>query len=100
MIRPFRGRRGGSQSISATTTSQSVTVPAEARSIRVSVIAAATVFAHVRIGKGPQTAATTDTVVIGGQSLVLFKEDGEDTVAVRTGASTATVHVQDGEGGI
>lgn len=94
---PFMADRGGNQSVSGTTTSASVTVRADAKSVRV--VNTGSVVVFVRIGTSTQTATAADVPVRGGSDLILAKGDGEDTVAVITASSTATVYVQPGEGG-
>lgn len=98
MLRPFRGRRGGNQIIAGSTTSQSRSLDPSAQSVRI--FNPSGQIAYVRIGTGAQTAASTDTPVGNGQSLILTKADGEDTIAVVLAASTGNVHVQDGDGGV
>lgn len=94
---PFNPRKGGNQSVTAAAASASVTVDAQAKSVRV-VNTGATNIAYVRIGTGAQTASATDTPIRANSEIILSKGDGENTVAYISAAGT-TLEIQTGEGG-
>lgn len=94
---PFNAKRGDNQVLTATATSQSVTIDAVAKSVRI--LNGGLSVAHVRVGTGAQTATTADTPILGNSDLVISKGDGEDTLAYISAVGT-TLHVQTGEGGI
>jgi GTP cyclohydrolase III len=96
--RPFNAQKGANQVLTANSSSQSVTVDADALSVRV-VNSGTSNIAHVRIGKGPQTATTSDTPIRANSEIVLSKASGDDTLAYIS-ASGTTLHVQDGTGGV
>lgn len=92
---------GQTQSIAATTTSASVTLSGTGVQSKGMLIAnSGTVPIHYRCGEGAQTATTADPVVLGGESRVFLKQDGHNTVAIRTNTGTATVFVCPGDYGV
>jgi hypothetical protein len=95
--KPFQAKRGANQVVSATGTSASVTVDANWGSVRV--VNSGSNIAYFRIGTGTQTATTADTPILSGDSIVMDKFKGENTVAYIS-ASGTTLNIQEGEGGI
>ena len=93
----FNPKAGATQTVSATTTSASVTVDADCPNVVITTVGSVAV--HVRMGKGAQTATTSDFVVHGNATINLFKGWDVDTIAIRTASGTATVYVTPGTGG-
>jgi len=94
---PFNPRRGVNQVITANSGSQSTSIDPIAKSVRF-VNSGSSNIVHVRVGQGSQTATTADMPVIPGESIVVTKSEGDDTVAYIS-ASGTTLHIQTGEGG-
>ena len=94
---PFNPNRGANQVVSPAGTSASVSIDPTAKSVRL-VNSGATNICHVRIGTGAQVATVADVPVLAGDSVVVSKAEGEDTLAYISAAGT-TLHVQTGEGG-
>lgn len=98
---PLTPLPGAGQSISATTTSASVTLNAVgAAATRVEIVNSGTTPVAVRIGAGAQTAVAADYVILGGQSRIISKAPGNDTVAAIMLSGTATIYVSPLQGGI
>jgi hypothetical protein len=95
---PFEPRRGTNQVTTPAAASASISIDPEAKSVRL-VNSGTTNICHVRIGQGAQTASAADLPVLPGESIVVSKGEGEDTLA-HISASGTTLHVQTGEGGI
>lgn len=95
---PFNPHRGANQVVTPAGTSASISLDPTSKSVRL-VNSGSTNLCHVRIGVGAQTATTSDTPVLPGESIVLSKAEGEDTLA-HISASGTTLHVQTGEGGV
>lgn len=95
---PFQPKRGANQVLTPAAASASVSIDPVAKSVRL-VNSGTTNICHVRIGSGAQTATAEDLPVLPGESIVVSKGDGEDTLA-HISASGTTLHVQTGEGGI
>ena len=93
---PFMPRRGTNQVTTPAASSASVSVDADAKSVRL--VNAGANICFVRIGTGAQTATTADTPVLPNSALILQKQMGDDTLA-HISASGTTLHVQTGEGG-
>lgn len=101
MRQPFAPVYGGTVAVSATTTSASGTLGAAGTAATALLVSnAGTVAVAVRVGTGAQTATIADCVILGGQSRVLAKAPGADTVAAITASGSATVYVTPGEGGV
>lgn len=94
---PFNPKRGGNQVTTPAAASASVSIDAVSKSVRL--VNSGANICHVRIGTGAQTATTADLPVRSGESLVVSKAEGEDTLAHISAAGT-TLHVQPGEGGV
>lgn len=94
---PFQGQRGGNQVTTPGAASASVTLTRGTKSVRL--VNAGANICHVRIGTGAQTATTSDTPVLAGQSLIVTKADDDDTLA-HISATGTTLHIQCGEGGV
>jgi hypothetical protein len=92
---PFAPDSNGTQTVSATTTSASVTVSAYSSAVMITNAGTGTAF--VRFGTGAQTATTADTPILPSMYYVLSKGQNT-TVAVVCGTGTATVYVTTGEG--
>lgn len=97
MARPFQGINGANQIVTASSTSDSITINAASQSVRV--INFSSNMCHIRIGVAPQTATSADTPVLPSQSLILRKADGDDTIAYISEIG-ATLHIQPGENGV
>lgn len=95
---PFQPKRGANQVLTPAAASASASIDPVAKSVRL-VNSGTTNICHVRIGAGAQTATVADLPVLPGQSIIVSKGDGEDTLA-HISASGTTLHVQTGEGGI
>lgn len=92
----FQPMPGKSTSISATGTTASATVPAEAPQLRVFNLGPSTIF--VRWGVGAQTAVATDMAIPAGV-VEMFHKGNADTVAAICGSGgTATVYLTPGVG--
>lgn len=94
---PFNPKRGANQVTTPAAASASVSIDAVSKSVRL--VNSGANICHVRIGTGAQTATTADLPVRSGESLVVSKAEGEDTLAHISAAGT-TLHVQPGEGGV
>lgn len=95
---PFQPRRGTNQVLTPAAASASTPIDPEAKSVRL-VNSGTTNICHVRIGEGAQTATVADLPVLPGESIIVQKGEGEDTLA-HISASGTTLHVQTGEGGV
>jgi hypothetical protein len=93
---PFQGNNGQNQVQVVGAFSLSVNVAAVNKSVRLVNVGAN--ICHVRIGEGAQTATIADTPIQSGESLVVQKAGGDDTVA-HISADGTTLHIQPGEGG-
>lgn len=92
----FSPKLGAGQTISATTTSSSVTGLDTTKSeLLLTNDGAVTVF--VRWGVGAQTATSADMPMLANTSRIVFK-DAADTVAAITASGTASVRVIPGFG--
>ena len=89
---------GATVSIACTTTSGSATVAAGNSTMRLTNIGANACF--VRWGTGAQTALATDFPVAPNTSVLVAKPFEVVTVAALTGASTTTLYITVGEGGV
>lgn len=90
---------GKGQSISATTSSSSVTLtePGITGCSALHVYNSGTGAVFVRWGVGAQTATTADMPIPPGGTRI-FNKDVADTVAAITASGTATVYVMPGQG--
>lgn len=90
---------GSSQTISATSTSSSITLTAaQAGCTQLMVTNKGTGEAFIRWGVGAQTAVTTDIPILSG-GIYTFNKGLADTVAaITSGSDTALVRVTPGEG--
>ena len=95
--RPFNPSRGTNQVVSPAVASASVTLDKAARSVRL--VNSGANICYVRIGEGAQTATTADMPVRAGESVIVSKGDGEDTLAHISAAGTS-LNIQTGEGGV
>lgn len=93
---PFEGKQGANQVVTPTASSASVTLSGNNKSVRL--VNSGANICHVRIGEGSQTATTSDTPVLSGETLIVQKSGDEETVAYIS-ASGTTLHIQPGEGG-
>ena len=94
----FNPRSGANQVVTPAAASASIAIDAQAKAVRL-VNSGTTNICHVRIGVGAQTATTADLPVLPGESIIVSKGDGENTLAYISAAGT-TLHVQTGEGGV
>ena len=93
---PFQGNLGQNQVVTPAASSASVSIASNNKSVRL--VNSGSSICHVRIGVSPQTATTSDTPLQSGESLIVQKADGDDTVAYISAVGT-TLHIQPGEGG-
>jgi hypothetical protein len=93
---PFQGNNGQNQVVTPAGLTDEVNVAAVNKSVRLVNVGAN--ICHVRIGQGTQAATTADTPIQSGESLVVQKAGGDDTVAYISSVGT-TLHIQPGEGG-
>ena len=100
---PFKPKRGANNKVTATTTSQTITVGAGERSVRV--INAGTIVAYFVCYKASDgaiaaSALHTPIAVAGASgSLVIEKQLDDDTIAFIADTVTTILHFQVGEGG-
>ena len=92
----FNGRKKGVQKIVTSGASQSVNIDESASSIRL--VNAGDNACHVCIGKGSQTAETTDLVVRSDSEIVVTKGLGQDTIAALQIDGSTNLYIQTGEG--
>lgn len=93
----FNPQAGANKVVTPGAASASVSVNAVSKSVRLANSGAN--ICHVRIGTGATTATVADTPVLPGESVVLTKAEGQDTIAHISAAGT-TLHIQTGEGGL
>lgn len=101
---PFKPKRGANQKVTATTTSQLITVGAGERSVRI--INAGTIvgyFVCYKASDGARLATSNDTPIAvagaAGSVLVIEKSLDDDTIAFIADSTTTIMHFQVGEGG-
>ena len=97
VIAPFQPKRGGNTVATPAASSASISIDAQAKSVRL--VNSGANICHVRIGNGAQTATTADLPVRAGSEIIVAKGDGDDTLA-HISATGTTLHIQVGEGGI
>lgn len=109
-VNPFKPTVGTTKTLSASSSSSSVTFDAKDVSSSTTnsgtigghsvmrVYNAGTAIAFARWGTGAQTATTSDMPLIPGVVEVFSKAYADDTFAAITSSSTATVYVTCGEG--
>ena len=95
-MRPFYPHRGSNQVVTPAAASASVSINSVDQSVRL--VNSGASICYVRIGTGAQIATTADTPVRTGESVVLGKADGEDTLAHISAVGT-TLNIQTGIGG-
>jgi hypothetical protein len=101
---PFKPKRGANNKVTATTTSQTITVGAGERSVRI--INAGTIvgyFVCYKASDGARVATSADTPIAvagaAGSVLVIEKSLDDDTIAFIADSTTTIMHFQVGEGG-
>lgn len=102
---PFQPARGKNQKVTATTTSQNITIGADNKSLRVINAGAQVIyFRTYKNSDGAQTATNADTPVAvsgaAGSVLIIEKPQLHDTLAYLADSATAVCHFQPGEGGM
>jgi hypothetical protein len=85
------------QRITANITSQSISLNADDKAVRLVNDGIYTVY--IRIGFGAQTATVSDMPLLADDSIVLYKGYGADTLACLCPEGPALLHVQTGDGG-
>lgn len=93
----FYPDRGGGQLVTSGAASQSITVRASAKAVRICNYG--NLAAYVRIGTAASgvPAANTDLMVDHDSSIILRKGDGEDTVAYIQDSGPTTLSIHSGE---
>jgi hypothetical protein len=91
----FNPAYGSGQNLTANATSQSVTIPAGTKSIRI--VNTGSNPAQVRIGKGTQTATTADLHIMPN-TIEIFTKDQDDTTVAYISALGTTLNIMLGEG--
>lgn len=94
MMVPFTP--GATATLSASGVSASVSVAANSSALEIQNAGSVAVF--VRVGTATQTAVATDYPVLPGQSKIISKPVGADTLAGITAGVAVTVYVTSGEG--
>jgi hypothetical protein len=101
---PFKPKRGANNKVTATTTSQTITVGAGERSVRV--INAGTIvgyFVCYKASDGARVATSADTPIAvagaAGSVLIIEKSLDDDKIAFIADSTTTIMHFQVGEGG-
>lgn len=98
-ITAFAPRQGATQKISATTTSQSITIAPGNNQLRINMTNLVTaIMCHVTTGIGSATATTADFAILAYDPTTISIPPGTDTVAVRTDAGTADIYITPGDG--
>lgn len=102
MATPFKPFRGQNKKLTATTTSQSVTVGLGSKSLRVCNQGTVAIYfvAFNSTDEAGKTCTNTETPVNPGASVVVEKRLTDNTVAYLADSTTAVIHIQPGEGGI
>lgn len=101
---PFKPKRGGNKKVTATTTSQNLTIGAGERSVRIiNVGSIVGYFVCYKASDGARTATVGDTPIAAasaaGSALVIEKQLDDDTIAYIADSTTTVLHFQAGEGG-
>lgn len=99
---PFAPRRGGNKNITASTTSQAVSIGAGEKNLRI-VCTAGGGNVHVYTYRASdatsvRNADTSDFPVMAGMASVITKDEQHDTVAVVADSGTPAVKLTPGEG--
>jgi len=97
MTTPFNPHRGANQVVTPAAASASVSIEANAKSIRL--VNSGASICYVRVGSGAQTATTADLPVRSASEVIVRKGEGEDTLAHISAVGT-TLNIQTGEGGV
>lgn len=98
---PFKPHYGTGQNITPAAGALSISLNAVDKSVRIVNLGATNVM-YFRIGTAAQialqAATTADTALLQGDSIIVEKADGADTLSYISAVGT-TAHVQTGEGG-
>lgn len=101
-FQPFSPRQGGNQNVTATTASQIVSIGRGEKQVRITCAAGGGnvhVYHYSAANASMVRQATTaDFCVMAGQSSVISKSDGHDTIAIVADTGTASVKIIPGEG--
>lgn len=102
---PFQPVKGQNKKVTATTTSQPITIGREAKSLRIMNAGAQVIyFRTYKASDGAELATNADTPVAtagaAGSVLIIEKPYDHDTLAYIADSATAVVHFQSGEGGM
>jgi hypothetical protein len=92
---PFIPKFGGAANIAVTTTSQSVALGKDSKSLCITNLS--TGLCWIRVGVGVQTATTSDYAVLPNSQVVISKDHDADQLGV-IGFAATTLHVIPGEG--
>lgn len=94
---PFQPAYGQNHTVSATTTSASVTLGAATKSLLL--VNSGSQLVYVRVGEGAQTATAADMPLRAGSEVLIGKPNDALTVAYLAAAATSTLSIMPGEGG-
>lgn len=101
---PFQPKRGSNQKVTATTTSQIITIGKGSKSLRI--LNSGTVvgyFVTYRASDETRTCTAADTPIgpagAASSTLTIEKPEDHDTVAFLADSTTTVLHFQPGEGG-
>ena len=101
---PFQPKRGSNQKVTASTSSQAITVGKGQKSLRIlNAGAVVAYFVTYQAGIETRTCTAADTPVgpagAASSTLTIEKPEDHDTVAYLADSATSVVHFQPGEGG-
>jgi hypothetical protein len=90
----FYPSRGANLVVSAGAASASVAIKADENAVRL--VNSGTKICYVRIGEGAQVASVADIPVLSGETVIIGKASGSDTLAYISADST-TLNIQPGQ---
>ena len=101
-VRPFNPHRGSGQLVTTSAASQSIALPQQDMSVRIT-NTGSTNPGFVRLSYSKNGAAepctANDTIIMPGQSIVLFKHPDWDTLTYLWSTAATTLYVQTGNNG-
>lgn len=93
--KPFRGERGGNIKVFPSSTSNSANIDSSSRLVRF--VNEGSNICYVRIDSNTQTATTSDTPVLPGETIILSKGEGQGSVAF-IAPNPTVLNIQPGAG--